>query len=177
MTPASGSPSSSPPRQVAAPSASKGCRPASTSASTSQAMALARGEPPPKSVPAAMWTPAAWQACRLATPAASRRAIRSRPSSEVKRGMRVVVAKLRQERITVNVDTSAMPRWCISCAVPASISKPCSMASTPASAQTRVPSKRVAWAVTRTPRAWQASTARRTSSLDHGALSGSGPSR
>ena len=54
MAPAPGSPSSAPPRHVAAASASHGSRPAATRHSTSQASWLARVEPPPKSVPVAI---------------------------------------------------------------------------------------------------------------------------
>src|SRR5207245_11783039 len=58
IRPASGSPSSSPPRTVAEDSASHGWSPASTSASTSHARWFARRDPPPKSVPVAIRTPA-----------------------------------------------------------------------------------------------------------------------
>jgi hypothetical protein len=49
-----------PPLHVTAARASRGSSPHSTRASTSHAIWLARAEPPPKSVPAAMRTPALW---------------------------------------------------------------------------------------------------------------------
>src|SRR6266568_6997029 len=74
--PACGSRSTAPPRQVAAPSASQGSSPARTSASTSQARWPARTEPPPKSLPAAIGTPAACAARTLAWATSSRSADR-----------------------------------------------------------------------------------------------------
>ena len=74
MTPASGSPRSSPPRQVAERQRlPRLAGPASTSCSTSQASWFARVDPPPKSVPVAIETPARWaMPHRLHRPLASR---------------------------------------------------------------------------------------------------------
>ena len=95
----------------------------------------------------------------------------------VNRGIVVVVSNVSQDFSTVIVVTSAQPRAAISPAMSASSSKPCTMESTPAAAQTRVPASRVACAVTLRPRACTVCTTRVTSSALNGGVSASGPSR
>src|SRR5437763_735993 len=62
IRPACPSPRSSPPARVAATRASRGVSPAATSSSASQARCPARTEPPPKSEPVAIRTPARFAA-------------------------------------------------------------------------------------------------------------------
>src|SRR5207249_1514657 len=94
IRPASASPSSSPPRIVADASASAGFSPASTSDSTSHARWFARSDPPPKSVPVAIRTPARWASWTLSIARSRRRAVRSFPSSLTNRGNVVVCAEV-----------------------------------------------------------------------------------
>ena len=175
MTPASGSPRSSPPRQVAAPSASHGSSPAATRHSTSQARWLARVDPPPKSVPVAIATPAARASRTLSSARAWRSRIRVRRSGSVKRSIEVVVAKLRHERKIASVETRAVPRAAISATTAASSSIPCSIESTPAATPTRAPARSPEWAVTLMPRACAAAITGTSSSADQGATPGLRP--
>src|SRR5204862_69243 len=87
----------------AATSASRGVDPAATSSSTSQASWPARTEPPPKSDPVAMRTPARLAAATAAYAPSLRFAIRRRPSSVVKRSMAVVLANVSHDAKTESV--------------------------------------------------------------------------
>src|SRR5688572_27351124 len=110
MTPASASPMSSPPRQVAAASAVTGSIPAVTRLVTSHASRLARSEPPPKSLPVAIATPASRAVRTDASPCSRRAAVAATPAAPAKRSMLVVAPKLSHEPMTARVLTRVVPR-------------------------------------------------------------------
>src|ERR1022692_101453 len=175
--PACGSRNTSPPRQVAAPSASHGSRPARTRHSTSQARWPARTDPPPKSPPAARASPAAGAVRTLSSAPWSRSAVRCRPAGAVNRSIVVVNPKPSTECRTDSVETTVTRLAASIRATSASIVNPCSSVSTAASAASRQLASPVACAATVAPRACTASPPRRTSCADQGAMPASGPSR
>ena len=107
--PACGSPSTSPPRQVADAERLPGLSPARTSAFDLPGEVPARTDPPPKSLPAAIGTPAACATRMLASATSSRSAMRRPLSGPVKRSRVVVVAKPCHECRTESVDTTRYP--------------------------------------------------------------------
>src|SRR5207249_1103353 len=151
----------SPPRTVAEARASHGFSPASTSDSTSHARWLARRDPPPKSVPAAIRTPARWAKRTLSTARSRRRAMRSFPSSLTNRGIVVVEEKEAHERKIASVLTRNIFWRAIAATASESSSKPCSSESTPPSMPTRAPARNPECAVTKAPRPWAISTTAR----------------
>ena len=135
-----------------------------TSDSTSQASWFARSEPPPKSVPVAIRTPARWAARTDASAFSRRAAIAARPSAPVNRSIVVVVAERRPRPEAPRGSRRGTSRAAaISAARSSSSSKPCSIASTPPATPFRAPSIRPLCAVTRAPRAWTAATTARRS--------------
>ena len=170
ITPASGSPSSSPPRHVAltpAPPTARGrprraARPPRRAGSPASSRRRSR-------CPVAIETPPPGGRSR-SRPRRVRAAPRSGPGppSLAKRGSSVVVANVCHDAMTASVDTRRTPLRTMAAATSASSSNPCSRASTPASAPARAPARYPLCAVTRAPRAWTAATTRRSSSTDHG---------
>ena len=178
IVPASSSPSSSPPRQVAAASASHGSRPASTSDSTSQASWLARSEPPPKSVPAAILTPAA-----RASRDALHRAFAAGPRSPAGHPPRRSGAGSSSARTSATIASRPGSRPGTSRARPCPRPRPHPARTRARSRRRRRgrlrgrPDRRPAWAVTRASRSWAASTTRAISAAVQGDVDASGPSR